>query len=59
MSPAEKHYKNQMEACKKYYEKNKDKIAERRHSKRVELNPELKPRGRFNQKNNSSLIEDK
>jgi len=59
LSPAEKHYKNQMEACKKYYEKNKQRIAEQRHTKRIEKNPEIKSRGRFNQKKNYSLIESK
>lgn len=55
---AERYYQKQLERSKKYYERNKDSIANKRREKRVEANPEIQGRGKFNSKKNSDL-EDK
>ena len=57
-SAAERYYQKQMERTKRYYEKNKEVIAQKRRDKRVELNPDIQGRGKFNPKKNSE-VEDK
>jgi hypothetical protein len=57
-SAAERYYQKQMERTKRYYEKNKEVIAQRRREKRVEANPDIQGRGKFNPKKNSE-VEDK
>jgi hypothetical protein len=54
ISPAERYYQNQLKRMKIYYEKHKDSIAEKRRTKRVAENPEIKARGKFNKKEEES-----
>jgi hypothetical protein len=60
-SPAERYYQNQLNRMKSYYERNKDSIAQKRREKRVEVNPEIKGRGKFKleTKEKLSLAENK
>lgn len=55
---AERYYQKQLERSKNYYERNKESIAQKRREKRVEVNPEIQGRGKFNPKKNSE-VEDK
>ena len=50
VSIAERYYQNQLNRMKTYYEKHKNEIAEKRRAKRVDANPEIKGRGKFNKK---------
>lgn len=59
LSTAEKYYRHHQLRMKEYYEKNKEEIALRRRQKRLEKNPNIFGRGKFNAKNMSPEMKEK
>ena len=54
LSSADKYYHNHLMRMKEYYERNTEAISIRRRQKRVEKNPNVLGRGKFNPKLASS-----